>query len=137
MIKAEKLHNEFHDQLCSGIHPFEQVRRFMIAGDHSIDRSSPEQADLYLNLIQEETVEFWNALEASDDIAMLDGICDSIWVMVGYALSRGWDIKGAYEEVARSNMSKVDKASGKLIKREDGKVLKPESYSPPDLSSFI
>ena len=129
MEKAEKL--------SSGVHPFEHVRRFMIAGDHSVDGSSGEQADLYLNLIQEETVEFWSALEASDDIAMLDGIADSIWVMVGYALSRGWDIKGAYDEVARSNMSKVDKASGKLIKREDGKVLKPESYSPPDLSSFI
>lgn len=118
-------------------HPFEYVRRFMLAGEHSIDGSSPEQSELYANLVREEIQEFWDGIRHEDDIETLDGISDTIWVLVGYALSRGWDIKGAFEEVARSNMSKVDLKSGKLIKREDGKVLKPESYSKPDLTPFV
>ena len=42
-----------------------------------------------------------------------------------------------FDEVARSNMSKVDKGTGKLLKRADGKVLKPDTYSPPDLTPFV
>jgi len=118
-------------------HPFEHVRRFMIAGEHKVDGSSEEQSLLYANLVKEEITEFWTGILNDNDIETLDGIADSIWVLVGYALSKGWDIKSAFEEVARSNMSKVDLESGKLIKREDGKVLKPETYSPPDLTPFV
>ncbi|CAB4127484.1 NTP pyrophosphohydrolase, DR2231-like [uncultured Caudovirales phage] len=125
------------EQLSSGVHPFEHVRRFMIAGDQSIDNSNDQQNDLYIELIKEELQELWDGIERNDNIETIDAICDVTWVMVGYALSRGWDIKGAFDEVARSNMSKVDKVSGKLLKREDGKVLKPETYSPPDLTHYI
>jgi Icc-related predicted phosphoesterase/NTP pyrophosphatase (non-canonical NTP hydrolase) len=118
-------------------HPFDQVKNFMIAGDHSIDGSSESQIDLYAELVREESKEFWDGIANKNDLETLDGIADTIWVLVGYAHSRGWDINGAFNEVARSNMSKVDIASGKLLKREDGKVLKPETYSPPDLKEFL
>lgn len=49
----------------------------------------------------------------------------------------GWDFDGAFNEVARTNMLKVDPETGKVRKREDGKVLKPEGWAPPDLSSFV
>ena len=118
-------------------HPFDQVKNFMIAGDHNIDGSSESQIDLYAELVREESKEFWDGIANKNDLETLDGIADTIWVLVGYAHSRGWDINGAFNEVARSNMSKVDIASGKLLKREDGKVLKPETYSPPDLKEFL
>jgi predicted HAD superfamily Cof-like phosphohydrolase len=117
--------------------PFDHVRNFMIAGDHSIDGSNTAQSDLYVKLVAEEYAEFIHALMDKDDVALIDSCCDMIWVITGYALSRGWDISGAYSEVARSNMSKVDSASGKLIKREDGKVLKPATYSAPELSPYV
>lgn len=123
--------------MISGIHPTEHVRRFMLAADQSIDGTNNAQSDLYLTLIREELKEFWSGVETDNDIETLDGICDAIWVLIGYAHSKGWNVMSAYEEVARSNMSKVDKASGKLLKRADGKVMKPDTYSPPDLTPFI
>jgi hypothetical protein len=37
----------------------------------------------------------------------------------------------------RSNFAKIDQASGKVLKREDGKVLKPEGWKPPELARFL
>lgn len=125
------------EKLVSGVHPFEQVRKFMLAGDQDVTGDDVKQAELYANLVKEESQEFWDGIRNGDDIETLDGIADTIWVLVGYAHSRGWNIIGAFDEVARSNMSKVDKASGKLLKRADGKVLKPDTYSPPDLERFV
>jgi predicted HAD superfamily Cof-like phosphohydrolase len=125
------------EKLMSGVHPFEQVRRFMLAGDQNVIGTDPKQAELYANLVKEEIAEFWKGIDDSNAVEILDGICDSIWVLVGYAHSRGWNVISAFEEVARSNMSKVDIETGKLLKREDGKVLKPESYSPPNLAPFV
>lgn len=62
---------------------------------------------------------------------------DFIFDIILLAKYLDFDFVGAYNEVARSNMSKVDSISGKVLKREDGKVLKPETYSPPNLSPFI
>lgn len=118
-------------------HPFEEVRRFMIAGDQVVDGTDVKLSTLYETLVEEESQEFRSGIENKDDIETLDGICDTIWVLVGYAHSKGWNIRGAFEEVVRSNMSKVDDKSGKLLKRADGKVLKPDTYSPPDLTPFV
>jgi predicted HAD superfamily Cof-like phosphohydrolase len=50
---------------------------------------------------------------------------------------KGFDVQGAWDEVARSNLSKIDPVTGKVIKRNDGKVLKPEGWTPPDLKPFV
>lgn len=118
-------------------HPFEKVKEFMLAGDQDISGHDVSLSKLYAKLVKEETDEYWHGINTNDDIETLDGIADSIWVLVGYAYARGWNIVGAFDEVARSNMSKVDQGTGKLIKRDDGKVLKPATYSPPDLTPYI
>ena len=41
-----------------------------------------------------------------------------------------------YDEFARSNLSKINSETGKVIKRDDGKVLKPEGWTPPQLEQF-
>jgi hypothetical protein len=38
---------------------------------------------------------------------------------------KGYDICGAWDEVVRTNMQKVDSTTGKVRRREDGKILKP------------
>ena len=48
-----------------------------------------------------------------------------------------WDFDGAWREVARSNLAKIDPTTGVCIKREDGKILKPEGWTPPDLKPFV
>ena len=59
-----------------------------------------------------------------------------MWVIIGYMKSRGWDCEGAWDEGARSNLAKIDEVTGKVIKRADGKVLKPEGWQKPDFSKF-
>jgi predicted HAD superfamily Cof-like phosphohydrolase len=60
-----------------------------------------------------------------------------IWVILGYCYMKGFDVDGAWKEVARSNLAKIDPTTGKVIKRADGKVLKPEGWTPPELEQFI
>lgn len=92
---------------------------------------------LYKKLIQEEVAEFWEAEAACDDTEMLDACFDMIWVIVGYARSRGWDMDKAWDEGAKSNLSKIDPTTGLVRRREDGKILKPEGWKEPDFKQFI
>lgn len=134
IISSEDFFNKSEAKMT---HPFEEVRRFMLAGDQDVTGNDTKLAHLYANLVEEEVAEFWSGTENNDAIETLDGICDAIWVLVGYAHAKGWNVVGAFEEVARSNMSKVDIESGKLLKRADGKILKAEGYFKPNLAPFV
>lgn len=118
-------------------HPFKQVEEFLIAFDQTVDKDNDAQRVLYAKLISEEFAEFLQAYFEKDNVESLDAVCDLIWVLVGYAKSRGWDIEGAFDEVARSNMSKLDPETGKPIKREDGKVMKGQNYFAPKLDNYL
>ena len=83
--------------------------------------------------MEEEFKEFIDAHWNSDDIEMLDGCMDLIWVTLGFCHMKGYDVQKAWDEVLRSNMAKVDPTTGKVIRREDGKILKPEGWTPPHL----
>lgn len=95
------------------------------------------QSLLYKELMREEIKEFWEADEANDDAERLDACFDMIWVIVGYARSRGWEMDKAWVEGAASNLSKIDPATGLVRRREDGKILKPEGWKPPDFAQFV
>jgi predicted HAD superfamily Cof-like phosphohydrolase len=103
--------------------------------------SSPQttvsaQAELYKKLIKEEYEEFWEAEAVSDDVEEIDACFDMMWVIVGYMKSRGWDCEGIWDEGAKSNLSKIDRATGLVKRRDDGKILKPEGWKPPDFTKF-
>lgn len=69
-----------------------------------------------------------------DPVAIFDSLVDQDYVNIGFANLLGLDMKAGFEEVQKSNMSKLD-ASGNPIFREDGKLLKSDQYVPPDLNS--
>lgn len=118
--------------------PIEDQRRFMVASDQTVGVYNKDQFDLYVRLIDEEfNDELKEAIEADDRIEQLDALLDIMVVTIGALHSLGVETADAWNEVIRSNMSKIDPETGKVIKREDGKVLKPASYSPPDLARFI
>ena len=94
------------------------------------------QAELYKTLIEEEVKEFWDAVELSDDVEEIDACFDMMWVIIGYMKSRGWDCEAIWDEGAKSNLSKIDPATGLVRRREDGKILKPEGWKPPDFTKF-
>lgn len=76
--------------------------------------------------------------EYVDDInpvELLDALCDQIVTATGVAYMMGFDIEGALKEVIRSNNSKMVK--GKFEFDANGKIMKPESYSKPDLTPFV
>ena len=94
---------------------------------------------LRINLLQEELDELKEALDNDDYVETLDALIDLQYVLDGAFLSFGMqDVKeAAFNEVHRSNMSKLGE-DGKPIRREgDGKVMKGPNYFKPDMAQFI
>ena len=110
------------------------VNTFIDACDQ---KPSPENISLYRNLINEEYWEFQDALKAHDDVEQLDACMDMIWVILGYCRMKGFDVDGAWAEVARSNLCKINSETGKVIKNGAGKVMKPEGWTAPVLAPFV
>ena len=76
-------------------------------------------------------------LQRAARIETLDALIDILVVTIGAIHSMGADGEGAWNEVMRTNFAKIDSETGKVRKREDGKVLKPEGWSPPNLKPYI
>ena len=107
---------------------------FMKACDQTVDRPNTDQFNMYLGLIEEEAEELNDAIRDNDRVEALDALIDILVVTIGAIHSMGADGEKAWNEVMRTNMAKIDPETGKVKKREDGKVLKPEGWLPPDLS---
>jgi len=112
---------------------FSDVSNFMQACGQSVIIANEPQANMYVTLITEELEELQLA---KSEVAQLDAVCDLIWVLTGFALSKGWKLQDAWDEVTRSNMDKVG-PDGKVVRRDDGKILKPEGWTGPQLESFV
>lgn len=119
------------------INPFQDQERFMRACDQSVDYPDADQFNMYLKLIEEEAEELNQAIIAKDRTEMLDALIDIVVVTVGAMHSMGADAEGAWNEVMRTNFAKIDPDTGKVRKRGDGKVLKPEGWQPPNLAPFL
>ena len=117
--------------------PFLDQSRFMRACNQTVGAWNEPQFNLYTSLIQEEVDELWVANAAADPKECLDALIDILVVTVGAIHSLGADGAGAWNEVMRTNFAKIDPATGRVNKREDGKVLKPEGWTPPELDQFI
>ena len=117
--------------------PFRDQEKFMRACDQSVDKFNELQYSMYIKLIDEEHQEFLEATLSDDRVEQLDALID-IWVVtIGAIHSAGFDEEGAWKEVMRTNFAKVDHNTGKVRKREDGKVLKPVGWKSPKLAQFI
>ena len=89
-------------------------------------------------LIQEELGEYREALGAGDLVRIADSLADLPYVVLGAYTNHGLHsvAEALFDEIHRSNMSKLD-GDGKPIHRADGKVLKSDRWSPPDLRPII
>jgi predicted HAD superfamily Cof-like phosphohydrolase len=114
--------------------PFKDQETFMLACDQPVGQFNKDQYQLYCNLIKEEFDELCDSNTKADD---LDALIDIMVVTVGALHSLGVDAESAWNEVMRSNMAKIDPVSGKVLKRGDGKILKPADWTPPNLNPFI
>ena len=133
--------------------PFRDQEKFMEACDQAVPSNQHEvtdplgiQFDLYLKLIKEEYHELLeaqgldadhNRVKDADPEETLDALVDILVVTIGAIHSMGANAEGAWNEVMRTNLAKIDPTTGKVRKREDGKVLKPEGWKPPDLKPYL
>jgi predicted HAD superfamily Cof-like phosphohydrolase len=119
---------------------FEKVQQFHRASD--VENPGYPQLPTYeRQMLREKLIEeeFWELKEAfseGDVVAYADAVADLLYVVYGTADEAGIDVDAVFAEVHRSNMSKVG-ADGKVLKRADGKILKPDTYSPPDVESVL
>lgn len=91
--------------------------------------------DLRVKLLREEFEEYIEAEKNNDFVEVADALADLIYIACGTAASYGIPLDKVFEEVHRSNMAKL--VDGKPLKREDGKVIKPEGWTPPDIEGVI
>lgn len=135
--------------------PVGDVQRFMEACGQSV-RDSPTPAtyaevSLRISLIKEEFKEFQeachhykHALHADNEhlaevafADILDAVVDIVYVTVGAAHTFGLPFYDGWEEVQKSNMSKIDPETGSVPRREDGKVLKGPHFVEPDFRKIV
>lgn len=114
--------------------PFHDHARFMEACGQTTIEPNFAQTALYKKLIMEEFIELQDAT-AEHEIA--DATIDLIVVLIGYGYSRGWPMQTLWNLVHASNMAKVDPETNMVRRREDGKILKPEDWTPPELGPAI
>lgn len=84
------------------------------------------------SLHEEEIKELRRAMLNVDLVEIADALADSIYVLLGTAVTYGIDLAPIFAEVHRTNMAKDGGAT-----REDGKILKPEGWQPPDIAGLI
>ena len=117
--------------------PFRDQEKFMRACDQQVDGSDLGQYAMYMKLIDEEVGELHQAVVADDQVEQLDALIDILVVTIGAIHSAGFDGEGAWKEVMATNFAKVDRETGRVRKREDGKVLKPVGWTPPNLKGYL
>ena len=119
---------------------FELVGDFMEAfgQDVQLEPTWPDfnTRELRLELIAEELDELSDAVADRDMIQIADALTDLLYVVYGAGHSFGIDLDECFEEVHRSNMSKLGE-NGRPIHREDGKVMKGPGYFEPDLEGIL
>jgi len=119
---------------------FELVGDFMesMEQDVLIRPDFPEDSvqKLRLDLIEEELEELQYAMDNQDMVEVADALTDLLYVVYGAGHAFGIDLDDCFKEVHKSNLSKLG-PDYRPIKREDGKVLKPDTYFPPDLRAVL
>lgn len=93
---------------------------------------------LRFNLMAEENDEYLEAAQKNDLVEVADALGDMLYILCGTILEHGLQhkIEEVFDEIQRSNMSKLDK-NGKPIYREDGKVMKGPNYFKPNIEKIL
>tara|TARA_B100002052_G_scaffold183817_1_gene167463 strand:- start:177 stop:575 length:399 start_codon:yes stop_codon:yes gene_type:complete len=119
---------------------FEKVGLFMSTFGQELKKKSELSTEkinsLRLSLIQEELEELTKAIKENDILEVADALTDILYVTYGAGHAFGINLDNCFNEVQKSNMSKLGK-DGKPIYNEHGKVMKGPDYFKPNLSKFI
>ena len=119
---------------------FQKVKIFMETFGQEVKSqpsfSSEKINNLRYNLIKEELDELKKAMDNKDLLEVADALTDILYVTYGAGIAFGINLDKCFDQVQKSNMSKLGK-DGKPIYNQAGKVMKGPNYFKPDLSKFV
>ena len=119
---------------------FNKVKTFMKTFNQEVKTkpsfSNDKVNKLRYDLIQEELDELKVAMENKDLLEVADALTDILYVTYGAGHAFGIDLDKCFDEVQRSNMSKLDEG-GKPLYNDTGKVIKGPKYFKPNLKKFL
>ena len=119
---------------------FQKVQEFMNTFGQEVKKKSEfptkDITNLRFNLIKEELDELKEAIDQNNLLEVADALTDILYVTYGAGHAFGINLDDCFEEVQKSNMSKLDK-NGKPIYNESGKVMKGPAYFKPNLRKFL
>ena len=119
---------------------FLSVKKFMETFGQEVKTKAEFPSDKIINLrydlIKEELDEFEEAIKSKNLKEIADSLTDILYVTYGAGHAFGIDLDKCFDEVQRSNMSKLGE-DGKPIYNEGGKVMKGPKYFEPNLKKFL
>ena len=119
---------------------FEKVGKFMRTFGQEVKTkpgfSNDKINKLRIDLIEEELSEFKESIKNNDLKEAVDALTDILYVTYGAGHAFGVNLDECFDEVQRSNMSKLGE-DGKPIYNQAGKVMKGPNYFAPDLNKFL
>ena len=119
---------------------FNDVKKFMETFGQEVKAKSEFPSDkivkLRYDLIKEELDEFQEAIKTKNLVEVADSLTDILYVTYGAGIAFGIDLDKCFDEVQKSNMSKLGE-DGKPIYNENGKVMKGPKYFEPNLKKFL
>lgn len=133
-------------------HLISQVELFQNAFSQPINQKptlvNQELSELRFELMKEENEEYLEAVLNKDLVGIMDALGDQLYILCGTILTHGGQhiIESVFEEIQRSNMSKLDENGKPIINGENGvldgsrplgKILKPKTYSEPNIKQFL
>ena len=134
-----KKHDE-HGMIPRWFSNSDKVKIFMKRVGHTVNESptipDEDTQRLGMLLLEEEVLEFYQALSKKDIVGIADGLTDILYVVYGIGHNFGIDLDHTFEVVHDSNMSKLD-VHGKAQFDKNGKVVKGKHYVPPDIKRVL
>jgi predicted HAD superfamily Cof-like phosphohydrolase len=118
---------------------FQDVKEFQTAVGQNVGQApsfpdGPERA-LRMRLLEEEFKEYEQGEYNNDLENIAKELADIIYIVCGTAVSYGIPLDKVFDAVHASNMAKL--VDGKPVRRDDGKILKPEGWTPPDIKKVL
>ncbi|WP_448857712.1 hypothetical protein [Corynebacterium propinquum] len=121
------------------VHPVDTVVQFMALGDQLPGLDEPNLHE-FLNRVDDEMVETYDAIEREDQAETLDGFLDIAYAALTAAVAtadRPVEARMAWDAVVEANLSKVDGRFGPVQRSKHGKILKPEGFKAPDIQGIL
>lgn len=121
----------------------EMVAEFQTATDQTVNLEpsllKTKETILRYELMKEENEEYFEACQNKDLVETADALGDELYILLGTINSHGMQhiIGEAFTRIHENNMTKINPETGKVLRNEMGKIIKPKGFKPVDLTDLI